>query len=1371
MFNKKLFGFVLVAVSAFTMGGGLLAGQNLKNLPLTKPSIQEVKAEYKFDDIVGSNFSFNTDDSQIETTYSTLSIEKGEHIESITVTTEAGETITEESGAWSVETGKQVIITIVSEKGYIFNENTNPVLTGSGSVQVHELQDERTIILNWADFDGDGNISIEPTARDNAIVLKANDSFASVKVDDGEIMPLESDVQFNLKTGETKTLVFTLKYGYKNPLITGIEEGFIESSMVEWADNEKVYTLTISLKNIVEDKQISLEATQRQYIFNLSIVSGMESYASISESASQTINFGENLNLGLNITNFSYGFVCWKISDHILSTKSSDEVCIDEAIKDILENKIHEEENNTFSVVATIKEVATLTDLQIEGQGNIEFNYTDVEDNMTEKLMRINANESLSKRLKLDEKIVISISADEGYHFKGLKINDEDINFESNSYGVIYENGKISIIITKSIQKVQFVFEADEFNLPVKAMVKVYDLVGSPSAEGGQVYLCDINGNKLDNYESESEAVGYDFVIKTHTDATIYLLVEAKKGYSYELTAQNAQVTKISGKNIYTLSKIKSSSSALCLFTAKANSISIKYVLDNTISSAKAGKFEADTSSSLINSQINNSYEIALSALTGAEVLATGYVNINYTLQTENGRPKAKIVYASGRSDSDDFTTSVVRQSDHAKTGFTNNFSLNLYNVNEDATIYIYVLPKVYNLKFFVDEGEVVEVENGITFGNYINLSLLSEQQKAKVFKQKAGYDFSGYFTMQRGQGEKYINASGVVNKIWTETGYSFDGVKYTANSNFDPDSNTFTLFAFWQYKKAYITFEFTPSNLKSKEFSQFQLSDFVLKKSFDDAYGSMNESNRFYAEIMSGKALTFASVSVNGYVFEKWIISYNAEVKEFTGQEMNYTFDDLSYTVTAVYKPEYSLVVYCQNNQKAEGGSAYMLQDGQELDGVSFSSEKSLRVIAQKAEGNDFLYFEDAQSGRKYFAELINGNYSYTLGLQTSPLSIKAVFKGQAVTTNIDVNEIAKCHNLIGVYVNSVKKILSSNILTSGVCVGDEIMIKVQKEVGYGIETDFEKFEKRVSQTSSANVETYTYIYKVDCKDLITDEGGLSLSATFTAPQESVNITLLNGVIENGEFLSQSVGGKAVLFRKGMAEEKIVGSKQFEASFSESSTLELTPFENYKLYCFMVNDVRTDFSRYMNENKLVMNRAFMENFRNQRQITLKICFKIMLWTDEESRSSSLQGGGTKENPYLVTSASDFGFISYAVNSNLSNERGVKYCDAYYKVTNNINFEGKFYSPIGVQNAFNGYFDLGKYYFSNILLDKSYTKPTTSYRGLFLNITDNAVIKQDTSKTTLISTILIGVAVGALAIVGACWIVKKKNESYYKGVY
>ena len=447
------------------------------------------------------------------------------------------------------------------------------------------------------------------------------------------------------------------------------------------------------------------------------------------------------------------------------------------------------------------------------------------------------------------------------------------------------------------------------------------------------------------------------------------------------------------------------------------------------------------------------------------------------------------------------------------------------------------------------------------------------------------------------------------------------------------------------------------------------------------------------------------------------------------------------------------------------------MVQDGQELNGNSFSSEKSIRIVAQKEEGYDFLYFENTQSGRKYYAELVNGNYYFTLGLQTSPLTLRAVFKGQNVVTNINVNEIALYHNLIGVYVNNVKKILSSNKLSSGVCVGDEIMIRLQKKVGYGIETDFEKFSKTVSLVSSENVERYTYLYKVAYKDLIIDENGRSLSATFSAPQESVNIMLVNGVLENGEFVSQSIGGKAVLFRKGVAEEKIVGTKQFEASFSESYTLELTPFDNYKLFCFMVNDVKTDFSRYMKENKLIMSKTFMENFRNQRQVTIKICFKIMLWADEESRSSALEGGGTKENPYLVTNASDFGFISYAVNFNLSNERGVKYCDAYYRVTNNINFEGKFYSPIGQQNAFNGYFDLGKYYFSNILLDKSYTKPTTSYRGLFLNLTDNAVIKQDNSKTTLISGILIGVAVGALAIVGICSLIKKRSESYFNGVY
>lgn len=1376
MFKKKLASLVLVAISTFTMGGGFLVSQNVNDISLTVCPTQEVKCvdkNYDFD-AKSLDLNFNADDSQSEITTYSLEIERGEHIESVSVTTETGEEINVgESGKWSVEIGKQAVVTVVSKKGYVFNEKTTPVITGSGQVQIQELKDERTIVLNWFDFIGDAQIRVSPTERENNLTIKTNDVFESVKIDNGEDFSLDTDVHFIIKTGESKALTFTLKYGYKNPSITGIEEFLILSSSIQWLDEEKVYTLIVEIGRIDEDKQISLKATQRQYVFNLSIVSGMEFFASLSEPISQIVNFGEVLNLNVSVKDASYGFVYWKINDQILSTNANEQKIVDASLKEILESKIHEEDDNDFSVVATIKEVATEINLLNEGYGEIEFNYIDVEDNMTEKLLTIEENQSLSKLLKLDEQIIVSLMAKKGYHFKGLKINDEYINFEVNDYGVIYENGKISFIIAKSIQKVQFVFEPDEFNLSVKAVVEVYGASSTPTGDGGQVYLCDEKGNKLDNYENESVAIGYDFLTRTHTDATVYLLVESKKGYIPTLTAQNAQVTsqKVNGKNVYAVSKIQSISSVLCTFTARSNAISIKYVLDNTTTTAKAGKFEASTSSNLVNSQINNAYAIALNALTGAEVLATGYTNINYALQTENGRPKAKIVYASGRNDNENFIVGAVRQSNHSKTGFTSNFTINLYNVNEDAIIYIYVLPKVYNLKLFVDENESVEIENGITFGESIALNLLTEQQKSLAFKQKAGYDFTGYYTMQLGQGTKYITADGRASKIWSESGYSFNGDLYTANANFNPETNTFTLFAFWQYRKALINFDFLPSNLKTNEFSQFQIADFVSKKSFNDAYGSVGENNKFYAEIMSGKSLTFSSVSVNGYVFEKWTIAYNAEIKEFASQEVNFSFNDLSYTVTAVYRPTYSLTVFCQNNQKTEGGSAYMVQDGQELNGNSFSSEKSIRIVAQKEEGYDFLYFENTQSGRKYYAELVNGNYYFTLGLQTSPLTLRAVFKGQNVVTNIDVNEIALYHNLIGVYVNNVKKILSSNKLSSGVCVGDEIMIRLQKKVGYGIETDFEKFSKTVSLVSSENVERYTYLYKVAYKDLIIDENGRSLSATFSAPQESVNIMLVNGVLENGEFVSQSIGGKAVLFRKGVAEEKIVGTKQFEASFSESYTLELTPFDNYKLFCFMVNDVKTDFSRYMKENKLIMSKTFMENFRNQRQVTIKICFKIMLWADEESRSSALEGGGTKENPYLVTNASDFGFISYAVNFNLSNERGVKYCDAYYKVTNNINFEGKFYSPIGQQNAFNGYFDLGKYYFSNILLDKSYTKPTTSYRGLFLNLTDNAVIKQDNSKTTLISGILIGVAVGALAIVGICSLIKKRSESYFNGVY
>lgn len=1294
----------------------------------------------------------------------------GEHIQSVIVCDGEGVEISPNAGNYPLETGKVGVITFIAEKGYIFDRTTLPSLSGYGRIEVQECEEENKIIVKWLDFVGDGVIEITPLARQNRVTIKANNLFESVSYDGGiTYYPLTSDVSLQIQTQTSKDLIFRLKYGYKNAGMENDERFTLTNSRSVWNDENKIYIQTITMSDVKEDLEATLVCEARQYDFALSISTGMGSFAQITTSESQKITYGQKLDLAMQVTDPSFGFVGWQMFGETFCMQENAQIMLDEGMKANLERGVHGE-GAIIQVIALVKEMTRDILISTNEEGGVTFSYIDVDDNMQEKTCTLTKNASEVKKLKIGDVISFQFILDDGYSFNQLKINQEQIDVLSNSYGITLSGNILKIKISKDFDEIAFLFKANEFLMTAKAVVEIYHTQSQPTNEGGGIYICDEQGGMLDEYEEGSQ-IGYFFTTQTFTNDIIYILVQPKAGYIPTLTATNMQVSSVENadKIIYKLSSIKEGASLLCIFTARANKISVKFVLDNSTTSVSAGKFVAITNSNLVYSINNNAPSIQIGALTNASLGVEGYVNINYNLVVESEQIKSKVVYSSGREDSGDFIIGSANATDHALTGFTYSFMFTLSNIQEDATIYIYVSPKIYNLRLYIDEEDQVFIKEGITFGQAISLSTLTEEQNAKVFKQKHNFDLGGYFTMQLGQGSKYITADGITLNVWTETGYVYNGIKYTPTTNYDEASETFTLFAFWQYKKAYITLDFIPTLLKNNFFKTFAISDFV-SNGFAEAKGWTSDANKYYAEIMCGKNLVMKALSVEGYVFDRWIVSFGGEDQEFVQTTFSYTFENLNYTVKAIYKPTYSLTTYCINSQTANGGSAIMMQEGEELDGVSFSSEAPLRLVAEAIEGYEFQYFEMVDSGRKMVGELIGGKYYYTLEKQSSPLSIRAVFRGRAVNVDIDLTRINRRHVIEGVYINGVRRNLSANKLSANdIYVGDSIKIKIRKSVGYKVEAEHDLFALTITPSAQGRNDEYIYDYQIEYTDLRKQDDKLYLEEVFTANGESINFTIVNGVEENGKFFASSVGGKVEMNMKN-TKTKIEGTKQFEFLFGEEFTIELSPIANWKLAYFIVNNDKLaiiDLSQYMNGKVLTINQEFVRTYYDNRAVSLKICFKAMIWSDSDSRSTSLQGKGTKDNPYLVSSASDFGFVAYAINNNLAGANGLLYKDAYFLVTKNINFAGKFWSPIGEKNAFNGTFDLGKYQFSNIMLDKTYNQPETSYRGLFLNLTEKAVIIIDNSKTVLISGIFMGVAAGALVVIFISWRINRNKKDRF----
>lgn len=104
---------------------------------------------------------------------------------------------------------------------------------------------------------------------------------------------------------------------------------------------------------------------------------------------------------------------------------------------------------------------------------------------------------------------------------------------------------------------------------------------------------------------------------------------------------------------------------------------------------------------------------------------------------------------------------------------------------------------------------------------------------------------------------------------------------------------------------------------------------------------------------------------------------------------------------------------------------------------------------------------------------------------------------------------------------------------------------------------------------------------------------------------------------------------------------------------------------------------------------------------------------------DYSNSSSGLAGKGTADDPYLIKTAGDLGYLSFNLKKNTSGA-------TYYSLQNDIDLSGKTWKPIGTNDEkFSGVFDGNGYtiYGMTCSLQEQF-----GYHGLF-GVTQNAVIK------------------------------------------
>lgn len=1283
-------------------------------------------------------------------TYFAFNIDK---VELGTADAESGQISYEELSQNKIiaNTGSTVILRFTPSKGYELSLTSATLVGTSGSISV-TIDEEGRLVVTWSGFTTAETLTVRASARTNYITYGDISSFYD-SISFGGVSYSVTGGQVPIVTGQTMQISATLKYGYDSALVSSLPDGKVETQECLFNSNSRCYYLSATLTNIDEDFSLTISASPRSYNFIIAVSEGQEEYGEILSSSEQTVLFNESLDLRAGLLANEYIFASWQWNGYEISAEQETSYRITATDKELLESST----DGNLYIYASFRE--RIIDVSFTLTGNGEAAYAQGGE---EILLTGNTTQNVSIYLGTD--LTIRFIPREGYEIDKVLIDGTEINLEDYGFDAQTNTITLQIDVNDPIESIEISFTASDAYITVQAVVMVNYRPTYGVTDGGRVLLSDSEGNPLDeSFYLENDGnlvIGGDYRYIAKTDGTVYFIVESNEGYESNFAARGLQeggnygAREVNGKTIYYISGVKEGASVTVTFTALANVIDIYFVTeeDPTVS-VEGGTLIGDTSSPLVQINGNNSSHIRATVTTGANLNITVNAGISYNLiADENGYLKYSL---SSNLHEGVITAGLVTESNIAQTGYSNTASLQISQVDGNTTIYIYVEPKVYNARFYVNQDTQITVENAITFGEEIDLSLLTQEQRSIIFQEREGYTLGGYYTIQYGQGVQYIDRFGDVTDAWKETGYYWNGQSYVVESNFfNPDTQTFTLYAAWEYDKSSITITFVPEGFEN-DTQTAGISDVIVNITPSSEIPWYDQNNKWYADVTAGVSITLRAYEFEGYEFRYWSVTKDGQSLGLQGSQFVMEFTQGDYVVEAVYHPLFSLTT------NGVGGTTALLQDGQAVTGVSYDPSKTITLQATAAYGYNFLYWQDQTSG-----EIIEGQYDeasrsyfYTYPeLLSSPLNLVAIFEGKETTVTFK-SESLQDNNDLTVTLDGESVDISQPFSAR---VGQTIVAKVRKTLGYTFE--FIGGEASYSE-ESINYQTYAvYTYVIDFKDVVITEEANTLTLTLRGTPEEITL-IFNYSVTDDEDNSEKplVGTLSFIDANGVQSQITETNNSFTILFGQTVTLSIASTSYYRVIDITMFDgtLYPNLTYLYSNGKLTITPDIIMNNFNY-QLEFDITFARVLWIDQEERI--LQGEGTNDNPYLINSEEEMAYVAYLVNEGIENEGGVKYSECVYELMSDLDFTGKYWVPIGTEeNPFNGTMYLKEYSISNILHYRSYDPPT-SYGGLFWILGEDARIEQQDYTLVIVLSVVGGVIFLILLALLIILLVRKKKK-------
>ena len=236
-------------------------------------------------------------------------------------------------------------------------------------------------------------------------------------------------------------------------------------------------------------------------------------------------------------------------------------------------------------------------------------------------------------------------------------------------------------------------------------------------------------------------------------------------------------------------------------------------------------------------------------------------------------------------------------------------------------------------------------------------------------------------------------------------------------------------------------------------------------------------------------------------------------------------------------------------------------------------------------------------------------------------------------------------------------------------------------------------------------------------------------------------------------------LGSSSEYIKAGEVTSEGMKNNEVELSYGQPLVVGIKVNVNYKLKSIHLNGASV--MEYFSNGKLTIpSGKFFTTIIGGGNFVVQIIFEEDLWIQSQDLPLNLPGMGTKDQPYLISTAEELAFIAYQINVNKSSE----YANANYMLLNDVDLYGKFWSPIGTEeNPFNGNFNFAGYKVFDITVEEKSAQIQTKYGGLF-GVTGDKAVFVENNNAILAIAIAIPVAVVLIAVIVIILLVVKKNR-------